>query len=79
MGGVTAGIPIVGDITGDKAAKKMKKESKRQQAEANAQKAVEKEKRKDLIVQQRSQLGVNTGQFNTSTTGATGLDNNKLG
>lgn len=79
MGGVTAGIPIVGDITGDKAARKVEKEAKRQKAEANAQKAVEKEKRKDLITQQRSQLGVNTGKFNTSTTGATGVENNMLG
>lgn len=79
MGGATSFIPIVGDITGDKASKQMKKEAKRQKAEANAQKAVEKEKRKDLITKQRSQLGVDTGKFNTSTTGATGLDNNKLG
>ena len=90
MGGVVKAVSGVfnkatggvwGDFTGENAAKEAKKQSKAQQAVIDEQKNLEADKRKTLIQQQRSQLGVDSGKFSTSSTGATGIQGkiNQLG
>ena len=72
---------IFGDLSGENAAKEAKKQSKAQQAVIDEQKKLEAEKRKTLIQQQRSQIGVGGDKFSTSSTGATGIQGkiNQLG
>lgn len=90
MGGVVKSVSGVlneatggvwGDLTGENAAKEAKKQSKAQQAVIDEQKKLEAEKRKTLIQQQRSQIGVGGDKFSTSSTGATGIQGkiNQLG
>lgn len=90
MGGVVKSISgalnkatggVWGDFTGENASKEAKKQSKAQQAVIAEQKKLEAEKRKTLIQQQRSQIGVGGDKFSTSSTGATGIQGkiNQLG
>ena len=76
-----ASYGVIGDLTGENAAKEAKKQSKAQQAVIDEQKKLEAEKRKTLIQQQRSQIGVGGDKFSTSSTGATGIQGkiNQLG